>query len=133
MKPTRRMFAMAHLIVGMAFAPPERLAASGSLVAQPDDMAARAFDDAGADSHAALPAAVAKHALPVTFEIADAFRYRRACAARSRLRLRFRKTRQIRRRVGSIPQGRRASKGKPLGGRGSDLFRRLLFLVRPLP
>ena len=37
-------------------------------------MPARAFDDARANPHAALPVAVAAHALLVLFEIVDAFR-----------------------------------------------------------
>jgi len=55
--------------------PLERLAASGARESQPDDVPARAFDHSGADLHAALPAAVITHALPVPFEIVDALRH----------------------------------------------------------
>ena len=68
MKSTRRTFAMAHPMAGMAFAPLIVQRLSGALEAQPDDVPARAFDDAGADPHAALPVAVATHAFLVLFE-----------------------------------------------------------------
>ncbi|MCY4463292.1 MAG: hypothetical protein OXC26_23275 [Albidovulum sp.] len=72
MKSTQRMFASAHLIASMAFAPLSVQRASGALEAQRDDVPARAFDHSGADLHAALPVAVVAHALQVPLEIVDA-------------------------------------------------------------